>query len=293
MIRLPEDPESRDLHYGSQGGGQTLRFTAITTAGESEVLVYLHALVNTPPYFNGFIRQDIKVTRKGAPHLFGVLVEYGTTGVGGGDQPLGGPGGDGGPPATPTAPAADNTPLASGYAFSIRAPRLHLTQSRATVASYKRGGGPAPDFKRAIGVDKDGKPEGCDVPPDPRFTFKRTVARATVTPGYLETLEALAGRPNDAPFYGRAAGEVLYLAADGQYTQGDGWSITHEFGVEANETGIAICAGLDGIAKKGWEYLWVLYEEVRDGNKVLTVPAAAYVEEVLRPAPFHLIEIGA
>lgn len=292
-IKMVEDPESRDLHYGASGGGQTLRFTARVTAGETEVQVWLYAILQSPPYFNGFIRQDIKVRREGAANFFKVDVEYGTTGVGGGDQPLGGAGNDGGAPPDPTAPSADTTPLTSGYSFTVAVPQLHLTQSRATVSATGRNGAVPKDFKGAIGVDKDGKIDGCDVPPDAPLTWQRTVARASVTTGYLQILTNLAGRPNDAKFYGFDPGTVLYMGANGQFTQGEGWSITHSFATGENEVNIAICDGLVVPAKKAFEYLWVLYEEVEQAGQTVVVPSAAYVEEVLRPAPFGLIGIGA
>lgn len=293
-IRLREKPDSRELHFGASGGGETWRYTAITTGGESRLQVWLYVLSQTQPILSdsGFIRQDIRV-QAGAGPLFDVEVEYGTTGVGGGDQPLGGVGNDGGAPTNPTAPGSSSAPLTSGYSFSIKAPRIHFTQSRVTVSATKRGGGVARDFKGAVGVGADGKVEGVDFPPDPRITFSRTWARGSVTQGYLATLAALAGRPNDAEFYGWDAGSVILMQADGQFTRGEGWSITASFGVEENEVNIAICDGLVVPAKKGWEYLWILYEEIQDGNNVVTVPAAAYVEELLRPTDFALMEIGA
>lgn len=293
-IRLRESPDSRELHYGASGGGQTLKFTAVATGGESEPEVWVYALQNTSPYFNGFVRQDVKVSRQAGP-LFTVEVEYGTTGVGGGDQPLGGAGNDGGSPSNPTAPAGDSTPLTSGYSFTVNCPRVHFTQSRLTVSATKRGGGVALDFKGKVGVEKSEggmKVQGVDFPPEPRLTISRTWARAQVTQGYISTLLNLAGRPNNAPFYNWDAGQVILMSANGQFTQGEGWSITGQFGIEENEINIVICAGLVVPAKKGWEYLWVYDEWVRDGNDKVLVPGAAYVEELLRPASFALMEIG-
>lgn len=293
MIKWTERPDSRDLHYGSQGAGQTLRFNAFPTAGESEQEIWLFALSQTTPTFNGFIRQDIKVTPKEWPQYL-VEVEYGTTGVGGGDQPLGGNNNDGSGPDQPTAPESGSVKIASGYSFSVTAPKLRIMQSRRTVSGTKRGGGVAKDFKGAINVDKDGKVEGCETPPDAAFIWKRTVGVASITMGYLQILAALAGRPNDAPFYTWDTCESLFLGADGQFTQGDGWSITYSFGVQENEVNIDICPGLQVPAKKGWEYLWVYYEEAQDPltSLIVTVPGAAYVEEIMRPAPFGLLAIG-
>ncbi|VTS01533.1 Uncharacterized protein OS=Isosphaera pallida (strain ATCC 43644 / DSM 9630 / IS1B) GN=Isop_2424 PE=4 SV=1 [Gemmata massiliana] len=298
-IFVNESPDSRDLNFGSNGGGQVLKYTVRTTAGETEAQIYLAALLGSFPYFNGFIRNDIKVSPNGAPHLWKVEISYGTTGVGGGDQPLGGVGSDGSPPTNPTAPASSSTPLTSGYSFSIRAPRLHFKRSRTTVASFKSGGGIATDRQKVIGVTKgdSSEPDGVDWPPDPSSTFKRTVAKATVTQGYLSTLFNLAGRVNDAAFYGWAAGEVIFLAADGQYTTGEGWSITFEFGVNENEPSIVISPDLphppEVISKRGWEYLWVVNVEQIVGTKRVLVADECYVEELIRPAPFALLQIGA
>lgn len=292
-ISMFEEPDSRDLHYGANGGGQTVRLNAITTAGETESQVWLFALLNSPPYFNGFIRNDIKVRRKGAPHLFSVEVEYGTTGVGGGDQPLGGAGNDGGPPATPSGPGADTTPLTSGYSFSIRAPQLHLLQSIKNISRTARAGQAVIDHGGAIGVGKDGKIEGCDVPPQPSMTFKRTVGRADVTAAYLRTLRNLVGKVNNAEFYKQAKGEMIFLAAEGQFTQGDGWSITHEFGGEQNRVNIGIDNNAIVVpAKEGFEYLWVEFRERDTGGNLAPVAAVAHVEQVFEYGDFSLIEIG-
>src|SRR5688572_6342603 len=113
-IRLREHPDSRELTFGSQGGGQPFHLTAITTNGESETEVWLYVLSQSTPYYNGFIRQSLVVKPLGGP-LFDVVIQYGTAGVGGGDQPVGGVAGDGSPPIEPTPPAGASDPLLSGY----------------------------------------------------------------------------------------------------------------------------------------------------------------------------------
>ncbi len=300
MIYAYEEPNSRDLNYGANGGGQTLRFSVITTAGETEALIYAYVLAGTFPYFNGFVRQEIKITPNRASHMWKAEVIYATTGVGGGDQPLGGEASDGEPPEPPEAPEAPDIALTGGYSFSIRAQKKTLLYSLQTMGSWKRGGGIAPNYKRAISPDTDGKIAGVEWPPEPSAVFKRTFARATVTQGYLATLFNLAGRTNVAPFYGWDHEDVLFLGAEGQYTQGEGWTITCEFGVNEHEELIEIVPGElphppETISKRGWHYLWVLFKEVRDpvADTTVTVPSAAYVEKVIRPVDFTLIGMGA
>ncbi|HEY1191908.1 MAG TPA: hypothetical protein VGE74_30030 [Gemmata sp.] len=297
MMFAYEGPDSRETDFGPDGG-ETLRFNVITTAGETEAEVILYALAGTFPRFNGFLRQRIRAVPNGASHLWKVEVPYGTTGVNGGDQPFGGEDSDGTPPVAPEAPADADAPLTSGYSFSVRAQKRTYLYSRSTVGSWKRGGGVAPDFKRAIGVDSDGKVAGVEWPPEPSTVIKRTFARAVVTQGYLATLEALAGRTNDAPFYGWGIDEALFLGAEGQWMGQDGWSITCEFGVQSSEEDIEIVPGElpfapETISKTGWQYLWVRFGEITDGEgNTVSVPQAAYVEQIVRRAPFGLIGIG-
>jgi hypothetical protein len=58
-------------------------------------------------------------------------------------------------------------------------------------------------------------------------------------------------------------------------------------------TGLAV-GPITGIAKKGWEYLWVRYADVEDtGAKMLVKrPIAAYVEQVYEYANFAGLGIG-
>jgi hypothetical protein len=283
-VTLHETHESREVQYGAQGGREPLIFTAIGSTDEAEV--YAQAQADTPTHINGFVRQDIRLRPLGGP-VWRVEVEYGTTGLGGGDQPTG---------QTPTNPdgPGDGTPLTSGFSFGIAFNSITLTQSITTISATRRGGGVARDFKQAIGVGLDGRVDGCQVPPTPKMTFQRTVARAVVNMPYLRTIRSLCGRVNNAAFYGQQAGEVLYLGCDGQYTQGEGWSLTHKFGCEENRIAITVCDGLVVPAKLGFHYLWVAYEEVTDLATGLTssVPFQANVEQVLEEANFALIEIG-
>lgn len=280
-----EAEDSRnDLHFGAQGGGVTLRFHGIGTQDESEI--YNICLLGAPAYYLGFVRQDIQVRREGGTK-FKIDIPYGTTGAGGGDQPTGST------PTNPTSPATSATPIGGGYSFSTTGATVHLTQSLETISKTGRDAIVPKDFKQAIGVTDKGV-EGVDVPA-PSMKWTRTVARANVDFAYKRTLKNLTGKVNDAEFYFAPAGTVRYLGAEGHFTSGEGWSITHHFEENENQTLIDICDGLTVPAKGGWEYLWVAYkEELAAGGAVGTnlVPEAAYVEKVSPTGNFALIEIG-
>jgi hypothetical protein len=151
----------------------------------------------------------------------------------------------------------------------------------------------ADDHAGAIGVTRD-EIKGCDVFA-PRFTWTRTITAFRLSRAQVLIWRGLVGKKNDRPWYGSAAGEVLYMGCTGTFSNTERWSITHRFAEIANETDIAIIPGeLTIPAKRGWDYLWVDYEETNsaDGTRVLTRPRGAYIEEVYPDGDFELIGIG-
>jgi len=177
----------------------------------------------------------------------------------------------------------------SSYAFDTTGGTQHITQSKQTVSGYGAPGIPAiPDFDEAIGVTEDGV-EGVDVT-IPVFSYTEThfIPAASVTSGYVNTLFQLTGKVNASGFKGFAAGEMLFLGASGaKRASEDFWEITYRFACSANATGLAV-GPITGIAKKGWEYLWALYEDVEDDDakRIVKRPVAAYVERVYDTANF-------
>lgn len=164
-----------------------------------------------------------------------------------------------------------------------------------TAGGFWTSVGGAPDSKQAIGITDAGV-TGCDKY-TPSFTWQRTVPFGIVTLDYLRTLESLVGTKNDATFYGRAAGEQLFLGASGQCGQGKRWDVTFKFASESNRTNIDVGGGIVIPAKRGWDYLWVRYgrgPEVRaaGARSLLSVPKFAYVEEIYEDGDFSGIGIG-
>lgn len=179
-------------------------------------------------------------------------------------------------------------PGESSFSFDTGGGTTHITQSLQTVAKYPED---APDFKGAIGVNNNSV-EGTDIT-IPVYHFKEThyIPVPLVTPVYKATLFALTGKVNAAPFKGFAPGEVLFLGASGSQRGQDDWEITFSFAASPNATGLPI-GDITGIDKKGWEYLWVRYQDVEDENVLVKQPAAVYVEQVYPYGDFALLGIG-
>lgn len=150
--------------------------------------------------------------------------------------------------------------------------------------------GTAPDFKGGMGFDSQTKTfQGTDVYIEAfSFWITKYVPKATaISNAYTLGLRNCAFKYNNATFRGQAAGECLFFGARGAPRNKDDHAVTHNFLCSPNATGLAI-GDITGVNKLGWQYLWVLFENVHDATgKYLTPrPKAAYVEQVYKPADF-------
>jgi hypothetical protein len=101
---------------------------------------------------------------------------------------------------------------------------------------------------------------------------------------------SLTGKTNNASFATFAEGELLFLGADFSAASGGEVSITYKFVASPNRTGLTV-GPITGIAKKGHEYLWVLYRPNQSGNFLVKVPVAVYVHKVYESGDFTLLGI--
>lgn len=180
----------------------------------------------------------------------------------------------------------------SSFTFETGGGTAKITQSKETVNKYAASG-TAPDMKGAIGVT-DRSIEGCEIfVPVYKWTEKYTVDASVVDASYKATVFSLTGRTNNASFKGFSAGEVLFEGCQGSKDGYFGpWELTFKFSASPNVTGLAI-GSITGIAKKGWEYLWVRYDETEDATAKALVrrPSAVYVERVYDSGDMALLGI--
>ena len=192
-----------------------------------------------------------------------------------------------------SAPDAELEVGESSYSFDTGGGTQHITQALAHVASYAPAGKTAPDFKGAIGVTSDGV-EGVDITV-PVYNFSEThiLANSVVTNTYKGKLTGLAGKTNNATFKGFAIGECLFLGASGSKRGKGDWEISFSFAASKNRTGLTV-GDITGVAKKGWEYLWVRYEDAVDATAKALVkkPLAVYIEKVYDEGNFSDLGIG-
>ena len=182
----------------------------------------------------------------------------------------------------------------STFQFDTGGGTRHITQSLATVSRHAPAGKTAPDFQGAIGVTHDSV-EGVDITvPVYHFSETHYLPNSQVTLGYRATLFGLTGKVNDADFKGLSAGECLFLGAAGsQRGFGEDWEITFRFAASPNTSSLTV-GPITGIAKKGWEYLWVRYADAEDpaAKTLVKKPVGAFVEKVYEDGDFSGLGIG-
>ncbi len=262
-IVVAEKWDSRETTLG-EDSSVDLRYVIRGT--DSDIDAHAALIANSPALYGSLFRQTSHIERI-AEDTWEGSVRYGTTD----------------PPETGD----------SSFSFDTGGGNQHITQGLGTVGSYPAPGGTAPNFRGAIGVTQDNV-EGVDVTV-PVYNFSEThyIAVAAVTGAYKSALFYLTGTVNNGGFKGFDAGEVLFLGASGSQRGEDDWEITFKFAASPNATGLVV-GDITGIAKKGWEYLWVRYADAEDtAAKVLVKkPIAAYVDQVYPYGNFAGLGIG-
>lgn len=271
-------------------------------AGDSakEIAIEQYVLANTPTTYSGLTRQGPTIKEADSPGLFNVTIEY--------KLKEGAPAGDktSGDPTTnqPSVPG-DSDALDETYSFKTTGGTEKITQSLSTVASGARSGKTPPDFKGAIGVNKD-KVEGVDrVMGKFEFSMVKQIPRLSLA--YCRVVTDLTGRVNLCRWYGFDPGELLFLGATGQTkgpsgaggTDQGGWTVTYDFAASPNLTDILLVPAGDTEGamvvpeKRGHDYLWVYYAPEESENKLARTPYAWYVEQIYYYADFGWLGIGA
>ena len=82
-----------------------------------------------------------------------------------------------------------------------------------------------------------------------------------------------------------------FLAAEGGEDEKNWVDITYHFAARPNESSLTV-GSIFGISKYGWDYLWVKHDEKVVGDRVLQVPAAAYVEQIYPAANFNVLGLA-
>lgn len=178
---------------------------------------------------------------------------------------------------------------------------VHITQSLETTHSF----GDAEDHEEAIGVDGEGNVTGTDIATGGLdITIIKIVASTALTTSYVSNILSLSTpnpHTNDATFShtdsdGRAislsAGEMLFLGFTNTPRGNGEDELRFNFKGSANLAD-ALPQTAWTVPKDGWEHLWIRYKQDVDGaaNKLVAVPASAYVEKVYESGNYGLLSL--
>jgi len=262
--------EKFESRQSSLGDSASVELAYIVSGTDDDIAAKGALLSATPIWYDGLVRQNLSIEPLG-PGMWDGKVRYGRMEK----QPETGE---------------------STYQFDTGGGTQHITQSIETIGAYSADDDP-PDFGGAIGVTHDNV-EGVDITiPVYQFSETHYLPAAVVTNAYKGLLFYLTGKVNSAPFRGCAAGECLFLGASGSRRQqgqnpNDGdWEITFKFAASPNAVNLQI-GDITVASKKGWEYLWVRYEDAEDANVLVKKPTAAYVEKVYEDGNFSSLGLG-
>lgn len=184
------------------------------------------------------------------------------------------------------------TDVDPAFSFDTTGGTAKITQAKATIGGYAASGYGVPNFGGAIGVTKDSI-EGTEIIV-PKYSFSETFFfdSSVVDGAFKATIFSLTGTVNNGTFRGFSAGEVLFEGVRGSRRGTGKWELTYHFSASPNVTGLTV-GTITGIAKKGWEYLWVRYQDFDDatGGFAVKRPVVVMIERVYDSGDYSLLGI--
>lgn len=172
--------------------------------------------------------------------------------------------------------------------FDTTGGTVHITTSKQTVSSKVVGGGAVPNHKQAIGVSSNGV-DGTDIIiPALKMQVSFRHPQGQINIDQIKSLARSTGVVNSGPFFGFAAGEVLFLGASGRAGSQSETEVSYSFACSENAAGLTF-GDIPAIDKRGHDCLWISFTENVDAAAPVRTPEAAYVERVYRYADLRSI----
>lgn len=177
----------------------------------------------------------------------------------------------------------------------------HITQAWSdsnSPSAYVQGNaaeGQAPETYGAINANADSV-QGVDITvPSFQFTESWHIPAAYLLTGatpHIKRIYGMTGKVNSQPFRIFQAGEVLFLGARCDTSRSQTMvTVTFSFSARLNRDTFDI-GDIEGISKKGWDYLWVEYETVAESDVGVRKPRYAYTARVYEYKNFSELGIG-
>jgi hypothetical protein len=193
-------------------------------------------LSDTIPRINANLRLSSFTSKRLAKGLYEISAEYGPAQKISGVTPLEGTTGED----------------SYAFQFSTAGGSYHIKS-----AKEQTGYGTSPPAIAGNAINWNGQAaEGIDVVGGKlQFDIRKKKPGNLITLNYLRVLYALTGKTNNATYLGFAAGELLFLGANGQQVRGGDTEITFTFLANPNLASATI-AGVTVSDIKGHDYVW-------------------------------------
>jgi hypothetical protein len=158
--------------------------------------------------------------------------------------------------------------------------------------AFARPGQTAPDFYGAINCSGDSV-QGVDVTvPAFNFTEVWTWPAPLLRTEYYATLYNLTGTINAKPWRVFGRGEILFLGARFDRNRGDQFiPVTYQFSARPTRKNFKL-GQITVLEKRGWQYLWIKYEDREETEALVKRPKFAYVNDVYPERDFETLNIG-
>lgn len=161
----------------------------------------------------------------------------------------------------------------------------HITQGN----SEERIPTSAPSFQNAINVSGNSV-QGLDVV-SPNLRYSETwilPAQVAISCDFIGAVYRLTGTVNEKKFRCFDPGEALFMGGRGQWTGDQPFvSVTFDWECRPNQEFYPFPGAAGMMKKKGWEYLWLKYEDESASGSLIRVPVAAYKNSVYSEASWE------
>jgi hypothetical protein len=179
------------------------------------------------------------------------------------------------------------------FSFSTTGGTTHIENSGpfgGTIATYKADGADDdPDFKDTIGFVTADRVEGVDkVSPALRFTIHYKHPLGIITLAQMKAIARATGTVNSTPFLNFAAGEILFLGADGGEGTDSETEVSYHFEASENVTNLAV-GDVVVVTKNGHDYAWIKYKDIDSDNNPTRIPRYVMVERIYTRVNLALI----
>lgn len=171
--------------------------------------------------------------------------------------------------------------LGRNWSYSISPQTTRITNGLSLISATAPAGQTAPDYGTMINASPEGI-GGTDIfIPEGSINISETVPNMTV--GRFIKLCWLACKMNFAAWAGFGPRELLYMGSQIAEADANGKrKLNHELKYSPTYKNIVVSSDITVPIKRGWDYLWILYGQVKDSGSNLTIqkPIAAYVVKV-------------